>query len=78
MRNTVRGWTLLWSILSGAGTHDEMMFGLGGVMLESTDWRGGLRDRALVPHDEDCLNVDTEISKVVEALKRHVFPLHGL
>jgi len=75
LRNTARGWALAWTILCGAETHD---FGLGGVMLESTDWQGGLRDRALAVSAEKRAEVDAAIRETVEKVKQNVFAVHGL
>jgi len=76
--NTARGWALMWSILCGASTDDEMAFGLGGVMLESTDWKAGLRDRAVVVQASRRQEVDRLVCGVITEIKRRVFPLHGL
>jgi len=77
VENTVRGWTLLWSVLCGEQSHDWSM-GMGGVMLENTDWFGGLRDRMLLSDAGRRDEVDREISATVARLKAAVFPLHGL
>ena len=76
--NATRGWALAWSVLCGETGHDDMAVGLGGVMLESTEWHGGLRDRALITHGGHRDSVDRELSRVLEFLKREVFPLHGI
>ena len=76
--NTARAWALVWSVLVGERAHDTLQVGLGGVMLESTDWQGGLRDRALVTSNEQRRAVEPAIDEAVEAVRRHVFPLHGI
>ena len=77
--NTARGWALMWSILSGQNqAADDMSLGMGGVMLESTDWHGGLRDRILVADDQQRRSVDPEIRSTIGKIKSSVFPLHGL
>jgi len=76
--NTARAWALVWSILVGEHQQDTMQVGLGGVMLETTDWQGGLRDRTLVVSAEQRDAVEPAIDRVVEAVRTHVFPLHGL
>ena len=76
--NTARAWSLVWSVLVGEHEQDTMQVGLGGVMLESTDWQGGLRDRALVTSREQREAVDPAIDRTIEAVRTHVFPLHGL
>lgn len=76
--NTARGWALAWCTLCGETGQHDMSIGLGGVMLESTDWLGGLRDRALIPDHEQRRSVDTAVHAAVEAVKRSVFRYHGL
>jgi acetoin utilization protein AcuC len=77
VESTVRGWSLAWSILCGEEEHD-LGIGLGGVMLETTEWSGGLRDRILVtdPGIRDSVNI--EIKRVTQYIRDNVFPLHGL
>jgi acetoin utilization protein AcuC len=75
--NTVRAWSLLWSILVGADIHD-LNLGLGGVMLENTEWAGGLRDRMTVPSLELKGFIEAEIRQLTSKVKSLVFPLHGL
>lgn len=76
-RNTARGWALAWSMLCGDGL-DSFGMCVGGVMLGSTDWQGGLRDRALVPDDGQRRTVGPAIEATIEALKATLFPIHGL
>ena len=76
--NTARGWALVWTILSGRDTHDAAVHGLGGVMLESTDWQGGLRDRVLAGKADERAVVDEQVDATVEEVRRRVFPVHGL
>jgi acetoin utilization protein AcuC len=78
VQSTARGWALVWSVLCGAEQGAETDHALGGVMLESTDWQGGLRDRALRPDDEQVRSVEPQVEAVIEAVKATVFPLHGL
>ena len=47
--NTARAWALVWAALCGEDAGGYMTAGLGGVLLETTDWSGGLRDRQLAP-----------------------------
>jgi acetoin utilization protein AcuC len=77
VKNTVRGWTLAWAILSGEEEHN-LNLGMGGVMLENIEWPGGLRDRIL-PTDVNLKRfVDAEISRVTEKIKSEIFPIHGI
>lgn len=76
--NTVRAWALAWSVLCGADAENDTSAGAGGVMLESTEWVGGLRDRQLPPSHQQCDIVMPAIESTVERLKAALFPLHGL
>ncbi len=79
VENTVRGWTLCWSVLCGEHEEqDDLMIGMGGVMLENTDWLGGLRDRTLLSDGGLRLGIDDEVRRAVDYVKKHVFPRHGL
>lgn len=78
VENTVRAWALAWNVLCGEGTGDYMNLGLGGVMLESTDWQGGLRDRALAVTAQQRNSVEPAIEEVKQKIKETVFPIHGL
>jgi acetoin utilization protein AcuC len=75
--NTVRGWALIWSVLCRLD-HDDPTAGLGGVMMENTDWLGGLRDRTLLSDAGDRGEVDRQIAQTVKTVKNKVFHLHGL
>lgn len=77
VENTVRAWSLLWGVLCGDRL-DDMSAGMGGVMLENTDWIGGLRDRVLISDAGRRGAVDTEIKATIERVKKNVFPYHGL
>jgi acetoin utilization protein AcuC len=76
--NTVRAWALAWTVLCGADSDYAGNTALGGVMLESTDWQGGLRDRALAVSSQQRDAVMPAIEATIEAIKASVFPLHGL
>ncbi len=65
IENTVRGWSLVWSVLSGDDQHD-LMHGLGGVMMENTDWAAGLRDRMLISDAGSRTDVNSEIDRLIE------------
>ena len=74
--NTVRAWALAWSILSGDVGHD-LNLGIGGVMMESTDWQGGLRDRELVVSNQQRNTVAPAVDDVIQSVKAHIFPYHN-
>jgi acetoin utilization protein AcuC len=77
IENTVRAWGLGWSVLSGADSHHDTI-GMGGVMLESTDWSGGLRDRQLPVTPQQQRDVLPVIETTIKAVKANIFPIHGL
>jgi len=76
--NTVRAWALAWSILTGTGSGSDMDHAVGGVMLESTDWQGGLRDRAFVVSQSQREMVVPVVEATIEAVKANIFPIHKL
>jgi hypothetical protein len=79
VENTIRAWSLAWSVLSGGHEDMEAMnLGLGGVMLESTDWAGGFLDRELQVTDEQRRVIEPEIHRIMQSIKENVFPIHGL
>jgi hypothetical protein len=51
---------------------------VGGVMLESTDWQGGLRDRAFVVSQTQREMVVPVVEATIEAVKANIFPIHKL
>lgn len=78
VEHTVRGWALAWRTCAGEDEADDFSFGLGGVMLGSSEWAGGLRDRVRLVSDEQRCAVEPELAATIEAVERRVFPLHGL
>ena len=76
--NTARAWALVWTALCGEESQEEMALGLGGVMLESTDWQAGLRDRELPPGTMQRKVVDPAIDETIEKVRANVFGIHGL
>jgi acetoin utilization protein AcuC len=81
--NAARGWALAWSVLCGAdpggpGGGAELSAGLGGVMMGTTEWQGGLRDRVLIPDAEARMTVPAAVEATIAKLKAALFPLHGL
>jgi hypothetical protein len=76
--NCVRAWALAWSVITGEQDLSDMNLGLGGVMLESTDWMGGLKDRKLAVTKQQEKLVIPAIEKSIAKIKKNVFPIHGL
>jgi len=75
--NTVRAWALAWSVLCGADSENQE-HALGGVMLGSTDWQGGLHDRTLAVSNHQREAVMPAIENTIKTIKATVFPIHGL
>lgn len=65
--DTVRAWALAWSVLCGCDDHLDMDIGV-----------GGLRDRELVINTQQTTVVMPAVDNVIKAVKKNVFPLHGL
>jgi len=78
VENTVRAWALAWTVLSGQDIEYGLEAAVGGVMLESTDWQGGLRDRQVRVASEQRETVLPALEASIETLKATVFPIHGL
>jgi acetoin utilization protein AcuC len=78
INNTVRAWALAWTVLCGAESDQYTNLNVGGVLLGSTDWQGGLRDRKLAVSAEQQNVVMPAIEATIEAIKANIFPLHGL
>lgn len=77
VENTVRAWSLCWTALCGKDNPHESM-GMGGVMMESTEWYGGLRDREFYPDMATKQMIDPQIDKVIEDVKSSIFAIHGI
>ncbi|MDH4203320.1 MAG: acetoin utilization protein AcuC [Phycisphaerae bacterium] len=81
VENTVRAWSLVWTALCGEQMAHEATAGMGGVMLETTEWANGaagLRDRVLIPSDFQRREVDPIVENVIEEVKNRVFPIHRI
>jgi len=51
---------------------------VGGVMLQSTDWQGGFRDRELPVTNQQREMVLPALDASIPTGKAKVFPIHGL
>ena len=78
LEHTVRAWTLAWRTCLGEDEEDGQSMGLGGVMLGSSEWAGGLRDRHLPIPDPQRAAVNAQLQTTLEHVIRDVFPYHGL
>jgi acetoin utilization protein AcuC len=77
VENTVRGWALAWRTCCGEND-DTDFIGMGGVMLASSEWAGGLRDRALAVTLDQRLAVEPELHASLDTIRRTIFALHGI
>jgi acetoin utilization protein AcuC len=77
VENTVRGWASAWRTCCGEEEHD-FSAGMGGCMLASSEWIGGLRDHALAVTPEQRQAVEPELLATLESVANHVFPHHGI
>jgi len=78
VEKTVRGWALAWKTLSGANEEPDLNLGLGGVMLQSEEWSGGLRDRVLPVHENHRRLIDALLDETISSVKKNVFEYHGI
>jgi len=78
VENTARGWALAWTVLTGQDVLEDIGLGLGGVMLESTEWQGGLRDRTQIPNAARRKEVDPEVDATIEKVTNNLFSVHNL
>jgi acetoin utilization protein AcuC len=78
VENTVRAWALAWTVLSGQEIEHGRDALMGGVMLQSTDWQGGFRDRELPVTSQQRETVLPALEASLEMVKAKVFPIHGL
>jgi len=78
IEHTVRGWALAWRTFAGEGDEDVFSLGLGGVMLGSAEWAGGLRDRQLPVTAEQRQRVEPDLQGTLRSVRQNIFRFHGL
>ena len=76
--NTVRAWALAWSVFCGDDKGEDMNPAIGGVLLESTEWQGGFRDRRLPVSQSQRDAVIPAVDATIKKIKETVFPIHGI
>ncbi|MBD3422024.1 MAG: acetoin utilization protein AcuC [Chitinivibrionales bacterium] len=77
INSTVRGWTLAWSVLTEQYS-DEELLGMGGVMMENTDWLAGLRDRSMLADAGQRITIDASIEHTLTQIRETIFPVFGI
>jgi acetoin utilization protein AcuC len=75
---TARCWTLAWSALNNIEPEDEFAGLVGGMMFGPEKEVGSLYDHPYASSGEGKENAMKEIKKVVDYLKKNIFPIHGL
>jgi acetoin utilization protein AcuC len=75
---TARCWTLAWSALNNMEPEDEFAGLVGGMMFGPEMEVGSLYDHPYNSSGEDKGKAMREIKKVVDYIKKEVFPIHGL
>jgi acetoin utilization protein AcuC len=79
VEKTARGWALAWEILCCEEREKaDFSLGMGGVMLQSSEWSGGLRDRTLPISDQKRRSLDTVVKATMEIVINKVFRYHGI
>ena len=78
VENTTRAWSLVWAVLCGDDNGGAEAYGSGGVMLENTDWQGGLRDRVFLPDQARRQMIEPAVDAVIESVRKNIFTYHGL
>jgi acetoin utilization protein AcuC len=76
--NTVRAWALAWSAFCGVDEGEGMNPAVGGVLLETTEWQGGFRDRRLAVSQSQIEAVLPAVDETIKSIKKNIFPIHGL
>lgn len=79
VEKTVRGWALAWEIFCCEWRDKaDSSLGMGGVMLQSNEWSGGLRDHTLPITEKKRRSLDTAIHATIDAVIKNVFRYHGI
>jgi acetoin utilization protein AcuC len=79
VEKTVRGWALAWEVLSCEEREKaDFSLGMGGIMLQSSEWSGGLRDRTLPISDQKRRSLDAAVKATMEIVIKKVFSYHGI
>ncbi len=75
---TARSWTLAWAILNGLEPRDEYAGIIGGMMFGPENEAGSLQDKPIFATGALKDRINRELDRVLEYIKKVVFPLHGL
>ncbi|MFO1501903.1 MAG: acetoin utilization protein AcuC [Verrucomicrobiota bacterium] len=78
VENTVRAWCLAWRTCCGDNDDETSAFAIGGMMLGSSEWAGGLRDREAPVSPDQRQAVGGPLAAAIQRVKHGIFPHHGL
>jgi acetoin utilization protein AcuC len=79
VEKTVRGWALAWKIFCCESCdRADASLGIGGIMLQSEEWSGGLRDRSLPIPGKQRRSVEAALRATMDAVIENVFVHHGI
>jgi acetoin utilization protein AcuC len=77
VEKTVRGWALAWEIFCCEWRDKaDSSLGMGGIMLQSNEWSGGLRDHTLPIPEKKRMALDRAIQATIDSVIRNVFGYH--
>lgn len=79
VEKTVRGWALAWEIFCCEERDKaDLSLGMGGIMMQSDEWSGGLRDRVVSIPEKQRVSLDTAIQAKIDAVIKNIFGHHGI
>ncbi len=75
---TARSWTLAWAILNDLEPSDEYAGIIGGMMFGPEVEMGDLHDKEVHTAGKAKEQINGEINRILDFLKRNVFPIHKI
>ena len=78
VENTVRAWALAWRTFCGENQEYDFGLGMGGVMLASAEWAGGLRDHTLPVTLPQRQAVEPELQATIENILHSIFKIQRI
>jgi acetoin utilization protein AcuC len=78
VENTVRGWALAWQTCEKPSADHDLSAGLGGVMIGSAEWSGGLRDHTRPVTEAQRQAVEPTLEASIRTILKTLFRYHNL
>ena len=75
---TARSWTLAWAVMNGLEPRDEFAGVVGGMMFGPEADAGTLYDKKFATTGRAKELIKQEVNRVLDSIKRTVFPIHGI